>query len=340
MLRTTGLRAVRCVLGAVCLCALPQIALPQDINVLLPTDSIESLLREQDFRLLNWTGARFNGDRTQRVVLEFGDGSRLAVKWAASPPGGRGVFNNRPRYEIAAYEIQKLFLDENEYVVPPTVARSVPVGTQHQIAPWAEATFSNTESVLVVLQYWLWNVTAEAVWDEDRFEQDSAYAKHFANLNLFTYLIRHSDANQGNVLISSVTTHPRLFSVDNGVAFSRREKSDRGTRWRRLLVKRLPRRTVERLRRLSRAELEQRLSVVAQFRQEAGRLVPMDPTEPIHRGRGVRREGGLVQFGLTDGEIGQIWDRIRTVLRKVDEGKITLFDGTPPEQLAARRAER
>ncbi len=340
MLRVLTKKIRRCVLAAICLCALAPPAVSQDINVLLPTDSIESLLRERDFRVLDWAGTRFEGDRTQRVVLEFGDSSRLAVKWARFPSGGRGEFNNRPRYEIAAYELQKLFLEEDEYVVPPTLARSVPIGTQRQIAPWAEATYSGTESVLVVLQYWLWNVSAEKVWDKNRFERDTAYARHFANLNLFTYLIRHGDANQGNVLISSVTTHPRLFCVDNGVAFNRREKSDRGTRWRRLFVKRLPRSTVERLRRLDREDLDRRLSVVAQFRLKGGRLVPTEPTEPIHRGRGVRRDRDLVQFGLTEGEIDQIWDRIRHVLQKVDEGKITLFDSPSPEQLAGRSVER
>ena len=297
----------------------------QDINVQFAADSIESLLRAPEFRILDWADTRFKGDRTQQVVLEFDDETRIRAKWAKSPSGGRGSFNNRPRYEIAAYEFQKLFLDDPEYVVPPTVARCVPVDQQRQIQSWAEATFSGTNSVLIVLQYWLWNVTADDVWNKDRFKSDTLYARHFANLNLFTHLIRHSDSNKGNVLISSVTAHPRVFAVDNGVAFNRREVSDRGTKWRGLRVDRLPQSTVDRLRALTRDELERSLAVVVQFRRAGEVLVPMTPTAPLDRGKGVRSNDEVVQLGLTKHEIGHIWDRIRNVLEKVDEQKIALF---------------
>jgi hypothetical protein len=199
------------------------------------------------------------------------------------------------------------------------------VDQQRQIESWAEATFSGTSSVLVVLQYWLWNVTADDVWSKDRFKSDTLYARHFANLNLFTYLIRHSDSNKGNVLISSVTVHPRVFAVDNGVAFNRREVSDRGTKWRGLRVDRLPQKTVDRLRALTREELDRRLAVIVQFRRAGEVLVPMTPTEPLDRGKGVRHDDEVVQLGLTKHEIGHIWDRIRKVLEKVDEQKIALF---------------
>jgi hypothetical protein len=297
----------------------------QDINLLFAADSIESLLHAPEFRILGSAGTRFKDDRTQRVVLEFEDDIKIKVKWAKAPSGARGSFNNRPRYEIAAYELQKLFLDDSEYVVPPTVARCVPVDQQRQIQSWAEATFSGTNSVLVVLQYWLWNVTADDVWSKDRFKSDTLYARHFANLNLFTYLIRHSDSNKGNVLISSVTAHPRVFAVDNGVAFNRREVSDRGTKWRRLRVDRLPQRAVDRLRALTRDELDRRLAVVAQFRRDGDVLVAMPPTAPLDRGKGVSHNDEVVQLGLTKNEIGHIWDRIRKVLKKVDEQKIALF---------------
>jgi hypothetical protein len=308
---------------ALCLALAPPLP-AQDLNIWFPPDSIESMLRKREFQVLDWADTRFNGDRTQRVALRFEDSTFMLAKWAKAPRGGIGVFNNRPRYEIAAYEFQKLFLDESEYVVPPTVARCVSVDQYREMEQWAGPTFDDTRSVLVVLQYWLWNVTAKDIWDKSRFERDTVYARHFANLDLFTYLILHSDSNGGNVLISSVTSNPRLFAVDNGVAFSRRERSDRGTKWRRLRVKSLPRKTLERLRAITREDLERRLGVVAQFRLVGDQLVPETPTEPLNPKRGLRRSADIVQLGLTKGEIGQIWDRIRKVIKKVDEGKITL----------------
>ena len=297
----------------------------QDINIVLPVDSIETLLRSSGFQILGAAGTRFKNDRTQRVMLGFEGNTQIMAKWAKAPAGAWETFNNRPRYEVAAYELQKLFLDEADYVVPPTIARCVTLKQQRHIERWAEATFSGTESVLVVLQYWLMNVTADDVWDKDRFRADTTYARHFANLDLFTYLILHSDSNKGNVLISSVDSNPRLFAVDNGVAFDRREKSDRGTRWRGLRVDRLPRRTVERLRALTREELHRRLSVVAQFERVGYRLEPVEPSAPLDAGRGVRRSGATIQLGLTDREIDQIWERMQKVLKRVDEEKVALF---------------
>ena len=297
----------------------------QDVNMILRADSIEALLHAPDFEILASAGARFENDRTQRVVLGFGDSTKIMAKWAKAPSGAWETFNNRPRYEVAAYELQKLFLEESEYVVPPTVIRCVTVQRQRQIEQWADATFSGTESVMIVLQYWLWNVTADDVWNEERFRSDPLYARHFANLDLFTYLILHSDSNKGNVLISSVDANPRLFAVDNGVAFDRREKSERGTRWRGLRVDRLPRSTVERLRELTREQLDRHLSVVAQFRRAGYRLIPEPPAEALDAGEGVTRSGAILQLGLTDREIDQIWGRMQKVLEKVDEGKIELF---------------
>ena len=47
------------------------------------------------------------------------------VKLRRAEPGAED-FNNRPRYDLAAYELQKLFLEPAEYVVPPTALRFVP----------------------------------------------------------------------------------------------------------------------------------------------------------------------------------------------------------------------
>ncbi|HKJ91558.1 MAG TPA: hypothetical protein VJ957_00250, partial [Longimicrobiales bacterium] len=219
-------------LSAVLLAGLlaPRVAAAQDANIMLPTDSIEKLLRAAPFHVLNMQGTRFPEDRTQRVTLQFGDSTLIAAKWAKAPYGGE-TFNNNPRYELAAYRVQKMFLDPLDYVVPPTVLRVVPLAWYRQRSPNASPTFSGTTSVLVVLQYWLWNVTSSGLWDPDRFASDSVYARHFADMNILTYLIHHNDANVGNLLISKMPDNPRIFAVDNGLSFES-EASDRGTEWR------------------------------------------------------------------------------------------------------------
>jgi hypothetical protein len=130
--------------------------------------------------------------------------------------------------------------------------------------------------------------------------------------------------NAGNYLISTEPTSLRVFSVDNGVAF-RSEPSDRGYEWRDLRVNRLPRATVERLRSVTEEDLRSALGVLVQFEVRDGQLVRVEPTENFSDGRGVRRSDNLVQFGLTRAEIGDVWNRIRGVLGRVDSGRITVF---------------
>lgn len=292
-------------------------------NIPHPVPLIEERMRSDDFRIIDWRGSRAVTDRTQRATMTWPDSLIFAVKWANAPRNG-GEFNNEPRYEAAAYELQKLFLDESEYVVPPTILRSFPLELVREFDPSAVSTFSGTNSVVVALQFWMSLVTADDVWDAARLETDTAYARHMGNLNVFTYLIRHSDNNTGNILISQVADDPRVFSVDNGVAF-RSPPSDRGTQWRNLRVRALPATTVERLRTITREQLDEALGVLVEFRVANGRLVQVEPGDNISRGRGVRRSDDRIQFGLSSGEIGDIEGRIRNLLRDVDRGRITVF---------------
>lgn len=296
----------------------------QDVNVLLPTDSIEARLASGAFEILDRRGSRFEGDRTSRVALSYPDGVMLVTKWARSAPGGE-TFNNVPRYEMAAYEVQKLFLDESEFVVPPTVARAFTLDWYRELEPGASATFRNTKSVVVVLQYWLVNVTGTDFWDAARFEADTVYARHLANFNILTHLIFHGDENAGNYLISRAPDNPRVFSVDNGVAFSG-DVSDRGHNWRRLRVDRLPATTVERLRSVTREELVRQLETVVEFRVlDDGTLEAVEPGPNLSPNRGVRRSGDRIQLGLTAREINGVWSRLERLLRDVDRGSTSVF---------------
>jgi len=309
------------------LTAVPGQSHAQDANFTAAPDAIEHMLQDEPLQIVGMADNRWQGDRTQRVALKFKDGTVLGVKWARTPPGGR-TLNNQPQYEIAAYRLQKLFLDPPHYVVPPTVMRVVPLSLYHQIDSLSQPTFEGTASVLVVIQYWLNNVKVEEaqdLWEPQRFATDTAYARDFANLNVLTYLIRHADSNPGNVLIAADSTHPRLFAVDNGVAFSSPD-SPRGTFWKDLRVDRLPGATVQRLRSLTRDGVARALSVVAQYRTDAdGRLEPMAPTARRKPFLNVVYAGGIAQFGLTDKEIDGVWERLQALLQRVDAGEISTF---------------
>ncbi|HKJ92360.1 MAG TPA: hypothetical protein VJ957_04285, partial [Longimicrobiales bacterium] len=94
--------------------------------------------------------------------------------------------------------------------------------------------------------------------------------------------------------------------------------------WRELKVKRLPRKTVERLRGITQADLD-RLLVLAQFEERDSALVRVPPAAPLNPNRGITRKDGVVQLGLTRREIRGLQKRLQRLLEDVDAGKITVF---------------
>lgn len=302
----------------------PAAAQSEHVNLRHPPSEIEERFATGSFEVEALRGARFPDDPTKQATLSFEDGTRLLAKWAPAPRGGER-FNAVPRYEEAIYRLQKLFLDEDEYVVPPTVCRCVPVWRLGDVGAESRPTFEDTSCVLVTLQSWLWSITEENVFDRERFGRDTTYARHLANLNVVTYLAEHKDANVGNFLISTVETVPRVFAVDNGVAFASRE-SNRGTDWRRMRVDRIPAETADRLRRLEREDLERALATVAQFERTGSEgMVRVEPGPPLDPGEGIRRADGVLQLGLTRGEIDGVHDRLRRLVRRLERGDLGTF---------------
>jgi hypothetical protein len=295
----------------------------QDCNILHPISRIEKILNTEPVRIDMPRGARFKGDKAKRVLLVGEDEFFVYAKLKVAPQGGESI-NNRPRFEVAAYQLQKLFLDTTEYVVPPTSCRGFPVDILRQLEIEARPTFENTSSVFCTLQYWLNNVSQERVYDKKRFESDTVYAKHFANFNILTYLIQHSDSNEGNALISSDPLNPRVFAVDNGVSFGDMY-GRRGHKWRNLRVNRLPGKTVERLRNITHDNMKQVLDVLAQYTIVAGQLLPSDIEEPFDLSEGIRRANDMIQLGLTEKEISDTYNRLQKLLKNIDAEELTLF---------------
>jgi hypothetical protein len=296
-----------------------------DLNIPVPTDTLERQLATEPFRIVaaEISRPKAKGDITLKAEISFSGNPPFRVKLRRAEPGAED-FNNRPRYDLAAYELQKLFLEPGEYVVPPTALRTLPASELLPYAPEARPTFRGSDEVLVVLQYWLQEVKVVAdVYDAARFGSDPGYARHIGQMNVLTYLIEHGDANLGNFLASKAEVAPRVFSVDHGVAFAHNE-SDRSDAWRHLRVPRLPADTVARLRSLPREELQRRLGVLAQWRLDGGRWVAESPGANLAAQRGVRQRDGTVQLGLTKAEIDQVGRRIALLLKQVDDGRVAL----------------
>lgn len=295
-----------------------------DSNVAFPVSWLEQLLRFESWAVSGVEGARFEEDVARRGMLSVPSGEQFQVK--VRPAMRRDEFNNVPRYELAAYRLQPLFLDPQDYVVPPTVFRGFPLEV---VQGWGETeldqTYEESMEVFFVVQYWLQNVTNPPdPLDTMRFERDPNYARHMANLNVLTYLIEHKDANQGNVLVSTDAGNPRAFSVDNGVSFGS-DESEQGSMWKDIRVPAVPAETVTRLRALDLELLRAHLYVVSEHRLEDGRYVPVAATEVLNVGRGVRQQDGVLQLGLTEREIRRVFSRVGRLLRDVDRGRLDTF---------------
>ena len=318
---TSLLRLGGCVLAALC-CT----AQAQDANITAPVPELERMLVVDPFTIVSAEISRpkAKGDITLKADLSFAGREPLRVKLRKAEPGA-DAFNNVPRYDLAAYELQKLYLDPAEYVVPPTSLRWVPLADLRKYSPDVKPTFPGSEDVLSVLQYWLHDITVVAdVLDPAAFDADPVYARHIGQLNILTKLIQHRDSNVGNFLIGRTGPGVRVFSIDHGVAFAS-EESNRGMAWRELRVGKLPADAVARLRKLTQADLDARLGVLAQWQLRDGHYVPMPSGENRSPSRGVRRSDGILQMGLTKSEITAVARQLRLLLAKVDSGEITTF---------------
>jgi hypothetical protein len=298
----------------------------QDVNVPVPVADLERAITNDPFKIVGAEISRpkAKGDITLKAQVSFADQPPITVKLRKSEPGA-DTYNNVPRYDIAAYELQKLFLDPAEYVVPPTALRFVPIAEWKQYQPDVERTFRNAEQVLGVMQYWLQDVKATAdVFYPDRFEADAVYARHVGQMNILTDLIDHQDSNAGNFLISRVPEGARVFSIDNGVAFGS-EESDRGKLWKDLRVKKLPADAVERLRKITEQTLTDSLGVLVQWELQGDAYVTVAKGANLSASQGVRQKDNVIQMGLKKSEISKILRNVENLLKQVDSGKVTTF---------------
>jgi len=86
----------------------------------------------------------------------------------------------------------------------------------------------------------------------------------------------------------------------------------------------LRRDTIDRLRKVDKPRL-QRLGVLAELEADAlgvYRVVASGPNDNTKEG--VRVRGNRVQFGLKPREIDQIHDRIQSLLKRIDSGRIAV----------------
>ncbi len=250
----------------------------------------------------------------------------VTFKGKKAIPGDLDSWNNSPRREIAAYQIQKLFLEPEDYVVPTSFMLSIPRDIYEKNHGYTLASVEGTSCVLVFGSLWLKNVTVPGqLYEESRFLQEPNYAYFMSNLNVFTYLVAHRDAKPGNFLVSKDEVRRQVFAVDNGTTFGIFPYNFFVQNWNVLRVPALRKDSIDRLRQVQRQDLDF-LGVLVQFeKDEKGILMPVPAGDNLDPTRSVRIQDGTVQLGLRRSEINGVWQRIQTLIADVDSGKIPVF---------------
>src|SRR5690348_7854953 len=232
-------------------------------------DDVEALLERPDLEILG--AARPPAGIQGARVLTLRAGGPVPVvfraKWRAMSTATR---RNSPRRELGAYAVQKLFLEPDEYVVPPTASHCFPLAAYRaRVDARARATGGDAPCVEGVLSYWLEDVQSledatRAGWfhgagghalDPALFERNRTYRDSIAMVNLFTYLIGHADSHAGNFVITTDAERPVVYSVDNSLSLGMARNRHLAARhdWSRLQVPALPRAVTDRLRAAGRA---------------------------------------------------------------------------------------
>lgn len=256
-------------------------------------------------------------------------GRDFHVKAKSLLPGQLDGWNASARKEVAAYQIQLLFLDPIDFVVPTSTMRCVRLEVWRKAFPDSQPTIPGTQCVLVNFSMWLNDLTVpDVLYDEERFLEDPNYAYRLAQFNLLIYLIEGRDLRKGNALVSKHDADRRVFAIDNGISFGPwfyNWFNPSSYRWQRITVPALPRATVDRLRALKREDLDALATVLHFVPDEEDVLRRIAPGAPFDPDEGVRLDNTRLQFGLTRSEIDDVWQRIENLLEDVDEGKIGSF---------------
>lgn len=288
---------------------------------------IESLFSTTDYQIESVEEAGGGTTRPKKIVYAFpGRSERVTVKWKGVPLLLDGI-NNSPRKEMAAWVAQKSFLDPSDYVVPLSFFECIPLSEFDEYDLGIGSPLGDARCDLGLASVWLVDVTLpDPLYDPERFARDFVYARHMANFNLTTYLIAHHDGREGNFLVSKDDRVRRVFAIDNGVAFGGIFYNWFVPNWNDIRVAGLPRESVERLRALTESDMHRMLGVVAQIElNDEGIYMRVEPGANLDPDDGVRREGGIIQFGLTEDEIEDVWERIEELIEDVDEGDIQVF---------------
>ncbi len=296
----------------------PPLVIEKELTEALATGNYKIISEER-------TATGITGASQVKLYLNDID-KELSVKWKEAIRNRLDQDNNSPRREIAVYQVQRLFLDPEDYVVPTSLMYCGQIEKAKIVSRQTPPSVPGTNCLLGNISVWLQNVEQPKVlYEQERFLKDPNYAYFMANLGLLTFLVAHGDGKPSNWLASKEENRRQVYAIDNGVSFRSIIHNPFATNWDVIRVPAFREESVDRLRKLKREDLDY-LGVVAQLEaNDDGILVSVPHGKNLSPNKGVRIVDGTVQFGLTTGELDELWQRIQQVIAEVDDGSLPVF---------------
>ena len=265
-----------------------------------------------------------------KVLVTFpGLHKDIKFKWkpALSEAKGFENYDNSISRNLATYQIQKLFLNPEDYVIPTSLVFCAPSETYTDVVGLeAIPQIEGSDCVLGNLSVWTLNAKIpDSVLDKERFLTDPTYAYFISNLNILAYLVEHRDGRDGNILVSKDDSQPQFFIIDNDTTFGTNPYNPFANNWNIIRAPALRKETIDRLRELKREDLDF-LGVVAQLDRDSDNVFRnVTPGKNMGPKKPARISKDSVQFGLTKEQIHDVRKRLKKLIKQVDSGEIPVF---------------
>lgn len=310
----------------------------------LPAETIVDCLASRKFEIVQGTSAR-GGTQSVRVLTircTPDSGMVAPIVLRAKWRDALGTLLNEPRRELIAYETQRLFLEPDEHVVPPVVARCLPIDVYEKfIGPREGMSEVVSTCGLGYLSFWLQDVELASTFSREqgekgqlfiarRFSEDPLYARKVARLNLLTVFVRHGDSHPGQFLVARDPF--RVFSVDHSISLTMAENPMVLLRedWSELIVPSIPKSLADRVRTIHREDVDA-LSVVARLDKHDKGMVQVS-LKDVPRGGdfAYQADEGSVLIGATEAERDLIAEQIEVVKQALSDESLGVFGDDEP----------
>lgn len=284
----------------------------------MPVERLEAWLEAPQLKITRSALSATGLTAPRKIRIETAEGLSFNAKFKPVP-GDLDTFNNSPRREIAAYRLQHHFLEPDQFVVPPTVLRCLPIADNAAVIEDLEA-FDESDCALGVVAFWVEDISSDDVVDETDWVADPAYRDALGRLNTFTILIGHQDDIGENFYRTLDDDRPRLLSIDNGLSMGAMGANPIqlfSSSWSSAKVPSVPSDVVARLESLDAKALDDLMAVaqVERVGRSWARVEPGPPMTPVTEG--VRRTDDVIQLGLTADEVTDIHKRLAHLLGEV-----------------------